>query len=122
MPFGIPMVWRKPQNHYDDCYFCLCNVSGYNKKIKHPHLSSAIRPIPHGPDDPIPAPPAQLEDIESSSSSESTANDDVDFSPDNEDRTPQLFTQIELNNLVRDLGLTKEKSETLGLRLKEKIC
>jgi hypothetical protein len=48
--------------------------------------------------------------IESSFSSESTANNDVDFSPEHEDRTPQLFTQIELNDLVRDLGLTKEKS------------
>jgi hypothetical protein len=55
-------------------------------------------------------------------SSESAANDDVDFSPHNEDRTPQLFTQIKLNDLVRDLGLTKEKSGILGPRLKEKIC
>jgi hypothetical protein len=76
--------------------------------------------MPRGPDDPIPAAPAQLEDVESSSGSESTANDDVDFSPDNEDRTPQLFTQIELNDSVRDLGLTKEKSEILGSTLKEK--
>jgi hypothetical protein len=95
MPFGIPMVWREPQNHYDDCYFCLCNVSGCKKRnkvgIKHPNLSSAIRPVPHGPDDTIPAPPAQLEDVESSCSSESTVNDDVDFSPDDEDRTPQIF-------------------------------
>jgi hypothetical protein len=100
MPFGIPMVWREPQNHYDDYHFCLCNVSGYNKKnkagIKYPHLSSVIRPMPHGPDESIAAPPVQLEDVESSNSSEPTANDDVDFSPDNEDRIPQLFTQIEL--------------------------
>jgi hypothetical protein len=52
---------------------------------------------------------------------ESTANDDVDFSPDNEDRTPQLFTQIELNDLVQDLGLTKEKSKILGSGLKENL-
>jgi hypothetical protein len=90
--------------------------------IKYPNPSSAIRPVPRGPDDPIPAPPAQLEDVESSCSSESTANDDVDFSPDNEDRTPQLFTQIELNDLVRNLRFTKEKSEILWSRLKEKIC
>uniref|UniRef100_A0A1B6CY49 Uncharacterized protein n=1 Tax=Clastoptera arizonana TaxID=38151 RepID=A0A1B6CY49_9HEMI len=32
----------------------------------------------------------------------------------------QLFKQIELNDLVRDLGLTKEKAELLGSRLKEK--
>jgi hypothetical protein len=90
-------------------------------EIKYPHLSSAIRPMPHGPNEPIPATPAQLEDVESSSSSESTGNDDVDFSPDNEDRTPQLFTQIELKDLVRDLGPTKEKSKILESRLKENL-
>jgi hypothetical protein len=95
------------------------------KKIKrklNTQTCHQLRPVPHGPDDPIPAPPDQLEDVESSCSSESTANDDVDFSPDNEDRTPQFFTQIELNDLVRDLGLTKEKRKILGSRLKEKIC
>jgi hypothetical protein len=102
-------------------------VSGYNNNKKkagiiYPNLSSAVRPMPHVPDESISAPPAQLEDVEFSNSSESTAKDDADFSPDNEDRTPQLFTQIELNDIVRDLGLTKEKSETLGSRLKEKIC
>lgn len=34
MPFGIPMVWREPKNHIDNCYFCMVNVSGYNKKKK----------------------------------------------------------------------------------------
>jgi hypothetical protein len=77
--------------------------------------------MPYGPNDPIPAAPAQLEDAEPSCSSESTANDDVDFSPDNEDRTPQLFTEIELNDLVRDLGLTKENSKILRSRLKENL-
>jgi hypothetical protein len=89
--------------------------------IKYPHLSSAIKPMPHGPDDLIPAALAQVEDIETSSSSESMANDDVDFSPDNEDTTPQLFTQIELDDLVRDLGLATEKSKILGSRLKENL-
>lgn len=22
MAFGVPMVWREPTNHIDDCYFC----------------------------------------------------------------------------------------------------
>jgi len=30
--FGIPMVWREQKNHNDDCYFCTCNVKGYNSK------------------------------------------------------------------------------------------
>ena len=28
MGFGIPMVWREPTNHVDDCYFCSINVTG----------------------------------------------------------------------------------------------
>ena len=30
--FGIPMIWREPPNHVDDCYFCMTNLVGYNKK------------------------------------------------------------------------------------------
>jgi hypothetical protein len=33
--------------------------------------------------------------------------------------SPQLFTQSELNDTIRDLGLPKEKAELLGSRFKE---
>lgn len=33
---------------------------------------------------------------------------------------PQLFTQAESNDLVRDSGLTKNKAELIGSRFKEK--
>ena len=36
--------------------------------------------------------------------------------------TPQLFSQDELNDLVRDLNLSKQASELLAFRLKEKNC
>ena len=32
LKFDVPMVWREPKNHVDDCYFCLVNVKGFNKK------------------------------------------------------------------------------------------
>ena len=32
LTFCVPMVWREQVSHYDDCYFCLSKVSGYNKQ------------------------------------------------------------------------------------------
>ena len=59
--FAVPLVWREPQNHADDCYFCLTNITGFNassrKKIKYPNLRSAMRPVPHSDDLPVPTPP-----------------------------------------------------------------
>ena len=58
LKFGVPMVWREPKNHVDDCYFCLVNVKGFNKKnkqhLQYPNIHSAIRPIPHSDKVPIP--------------------------------------------------------------------
>ena len=121
LPFGVPMVWREQVNHVDDCYFCMVKVDGHNKKsmksIVYPNLKSAIRPVPHSPEIPVPTPPVTLES--SSSSSDSTYNDD-EFAASTEDEKPDLFTQEELNDLVRDLGLSKESAQILGSRLKEK--
>ena len=58
LPFGIPMIWREPKNHLDDCYFCMVKTSGFNLKnksiIQYPSLPPAIRPVPHSNDVPIP--------------------------------------------------------------------
>jgi hypothetical protein len=70
--FGIPMVWRQPINHVDDFYFCMCTLKGFNTKsekaITYSNLPSAIRPVPHGPDLPVPNPPKQLHTLEAESS------------------------------------------------------
>jgi hypothetical protein len=100
MPFAMPMQWREQKNHYDDCYFCTINVTGYNKKnkkvIKYPNLLSAIRPVPHGPDLPVPSPHDNLSD-ESESSSLQSHTEEINFEPHQYDRPIDKFTQSELN-------------------------
>jgi hypothetical protein len=64
--FCVPIMWREPKNHSDDCYFCCCDVKGYNSKNKtvilYPNLPSALRPVVHGPEVPVPQPTEILED------------------------------------------------------------
>ena len=31
--FDVPTVWREAKNHLVDCYFCLVNLKGCNKKL-----------------------------------------------------------------------------------------
>jgi hypothetical protein len=117
MQFAIPMQWREQKNHYDDCYFCMVNVAGYNKKnkkeITYPNLLSAIRPVPHGPDLPVHSPPDNLSG-ESESSSLQSHTEEMYFEPHQYDGPIDKFTRSELNDLMRELQLTKEKSELLG--------
>lgn len=121
--FGVPMIWREPRNHIDDCYFCLTNVEGYNlknkKEISYPNLPSAIRPVNHGPDVPVPTQPSSLDDMATFYDTDNVGSSSgEEFCGYNNE--PQLFTQPELNDLVRDLDLPKESAELLGSRLKEK--
>jgi len=106
------MVWREPKNHSDDCYFCSVNFSGLTSKtrssIQHPNLPSALQPIPHSNELPVPV----FETLQISVS-------ESDVVP-TEDTEAQLFTQAYLNDLVRDLDQPKDSAELLGSRLKDK--
>ena len=48
MTFAIPMVRREQKNHYDDCFSCLIDITGFSIKNRHiiayPDLESAPRP------------------------------------------------------------------------------
>ena len=83
------------------------------------YLLSAIRPVPHGTDLPVPSPPENLSD-ESESSSLQYATEEMYFEPHQYDRPRDKFTQSELNDLIRKLQLNVEKSKLLGSRLREK--
>jgi hypothetical protein len=112
------------KHHVDDCNFCMCTLKGFNTKNKagiiYPSLPSAIRPVSHGPDIPVPNPSKQLRALEAESSvTPSEASEDSKYGTDTHG-TSEPFTQTELNHLVRDLNLPKDAAE--GSRLKEKTC
>ena len=124
-----PMKWRQPTNH-DDCYFCKINLSGYNSKnkenIEYPTDVSSV-------DFPVLKTDADFENNSANESAyspmevdESACSEDDIHSEESEEedvsnlKTPQKFNQMELNDLIRDLALSKECSELLASRLKEK--
>lgn len=127
LSFGIPMVWREQKSHVDDCYFCLTKTSGYSKKtrqkLSYPYLDSAIRPVPHSHEIPVPVftelPSLEDESDTCESDGSHGHESDTDF-VDTSTKERGNFNQAELNDLVRDLGLSKELSELLASRLKEK--
>ncbi|GFV88867.1 uncharacterized protein TNCV_4609121 [Trichonephila clavipes] len=74
MPFAIPIIRREPKDHSSDCYFCLTNIKGITSKSKHtvvfPDFQSAMRPVPHSEELPIPKPPEHVPLNEESSDSD----------------------------------------------------
>ena len=126
MPFAVPMVWREQKNHTDDCYFCSTQVSGHSmktrKKIKYPDCPSAIRPVLHGDGLPVPTPPTDPPNTDASSSDDSESEETNVYEPNptgESSSDPHLISQADLNDLVRDLYLSKEHAELLGSRLKQ---
>lgn len=123
MPFAVPMVWREPTNHNTDCYFCLTPpMQGITSKNKHtvsyPNIPSAIRPVPHSVELPVPTPPTSFTYDSTSPEEEAGPSEDSEYIYESSSSTvPHLITQGELNDLVRDLDLSKSKAELLASRL-----
>ena len=94
----------------DDCYFCLVNVKGFNKKnkqhLQYPNIHSAMRPIPHSDEVPVPIftklpdiDEDQLRSSTSSSNSDDDEEEDIAHEAWNADRV-SFYNQYELNDLV----------------------
>ena len=98
-------------NHGTDCYFCVINLTGINRKnrssLKYPDLQSARRPV------------ADCDEIQITVFGELPDISDEDFTgvEENEqevildENAPHPFSQMELNDPVRDLGLSKSSTE-----------
>ena len=123
MGFGIPVVWREPTNHVDNCYFCSINKTGLNKKkrksLSYRSFLSAIRPVAHGADIPM-SEFKNLPDLSNDENSEEEEHDhrkltDVDDDDDKDFACPPisvLFDQQSLSDFIRDLSLSLRKDET----------
>ena len=82
-----------------------------------------MRPVPHSEDLPIPHPLTHLtlEDESEHKAATEVPNeeqDDAIFETSTSSCGPHLLTQGELNDLVRDLKLSKKQAELLGSRLR----
>lgn len=117
-PFSSQTLWREPQNHIDDCYFCVTNVVGINSKnyksLKYPEVASVSKPVPRRKNDPLPISPGlSTRTVESS--------DSMMISTDSEYEIDEkhFITQAELSDLIRDLQLSKQKAELLASRLQQ---
>ena len=126
------MTWREPTHHTTDCYFYLVNTKGIGKKNRHkisyPSISSGIRPICT-----LMSCQSQfLKDFFHLKMWVVTKSKRLLMKLKKyfqnlaillmrpHSQTPQQFSQPELNDLVCDLGLSKNAVEVLASRLQEK--
>lgn len=124
MPFAIPRVWREPTNHHDDCYFCMVDIAKYKKpsdrfKLIYPDIPSSRAPVPHSAELPVPDPPSAVIDDVVDDDDDLDDSKDLDWEDQTATVQPRQFSKAKLNDLVRDLELTKSGAELLASRLQE---
>lgn len=130
--FGTPMIWREPYDHTTDCYFCLTIVTGVGKRmtVTYPNeISSVTKPVEHSVDLPKPHLNAEQQATTSRKRKVDTSLSDMSGEDSEtsewsgteaaENEKKHLLTQAEINDLCRDLYLSKTKCELLGSRLQQ---
>lgn len=135
--YSSPTIWRAPANHDTDCYFCINIKFGANSKgrrsLEYTETPSVTLPvlINDAPDsrmavdseETVPNDEETMDvdrNEQPNSRFSSSSDDDLDGPRVNSHQTPHSkLDQPQLNDMVRDLGLSKEQSELLASRLKE---
>ena len=107
-------------------WICLDGISKRKKDWYYPDIESARRPIPHWAKVPVftslpdlPADEMLLEVMNDTESSDSriSSSSSMAAAASSLSAKPKPFSQGQLNDLVRDLGLSKKSSEILASRL-----
>ena len=98
-------------------------ILGINRKnkqhVKYPNVSSAIKPVPHGPGIPVPEPTGEISKMECSLYTEIKESEQDMWNAGQSTHEPKPLTQLKLNDLTQDLNLTKEFAQFLESRLRE---
>lgn len=119
--FGQPMLGREPINHATDCYFCVTKVHQGRgiavPKVDYADVPSTTKPIQHSENLPVPKCPDRRKKMNkrvSDISAASKESNSRDYVPDSNAK----MNQEDLNDLVRDLFLSKKNSELMASRLR----
>ena len=113
--FGIYKILRNLLLHF----ICM-NFTGVNKKSKHHVVYSDIpstrKTVPHGPEIPVPSAPKDIDIAEESD----TELEDMDTSASIPNKNKAMaLSQTQLNDITRDLRLSKESAQLLRSHLDE---
>lgn len=139
MRFRVPMYWVMPRGGVHDesnCYACANHIGGQNKKKMKKHIYKSVEsaqiPLEHIKDDetntyvtyktvtPDIISTSTLVTRQTATSVETENYSVYEPSTANWDKRPQPISEIEMDNIVASLGLSKLNSEKLARILKKK--
>lgn len=106
-----PVIWRVPLDHVNDCFFCACDITGFNTKNKRRIVYTNVSSVTG----------AKIGKRENENVIQNSDIDAIDIINENEaDVDIDNSESSDEDNLVRDLDLAKDGSELLASRLKER--
>ena len=110
------MFWNEPQNHDVDCYFCNTTlIKGFNAKNKQQIVYTDVPSVAKSVFIHVPKAENSLGVIENTWLN--SKGDEAELKRSKKNAI--LFDQAELNDLIRNLNLSKNKVELIESRLKE---